>query len=133
MGYRGDKSAEGNNPENTPFLDIQYFEQKAQQGDADAQFNLGNVYASAHGVPLDHDEAQKWWQKAADQGHIDAQHNLLVLSKMRGKLSRNESHALPTLTKDGLTLETFTTEGLLGDVRMWKEDAAQQKRNTDEE
>lgn len=69
-------------------VDFRYFEQEAQKGDADAQFNLGNIYSSAHGVSLDYDEAQKWWEREAAQGHIDAQHNLLVLSEMRKALGK---------------------------------------------
>lgn len=69
-------------------VDFRYFEQEALKGDADAQFNLGNIHSSAHGVPLDYDEAQKWWERAAAQGHLDAQHNLLVLSEMRKALGK---------------------------------------------
>ncbi len=32
----------------------------AEQGDADAQFNLGVMYASGHGVPQDYAEALSW-------------------------------------------------------------------------
>lgn len=110
-------------------VDFKYFEQEALKGDADAQFNLGNIYSSAHGVPLDHDEAQKWWEMAAAQGHLDAQHNLLVLSKMREKLGHVD-HVLPTLTNGGLTLETFTTEEIIKDIRMWKEETVQYQNKT---
>ena len=61
--------------------DFKYFSKLANAGDADAQFNLGNCYASAHGTYLDHNKAEEWWKKAADQGHEDAQHNLTVLLK----------------------------------------------------
>ncbi len=42
--------------------------QKAQQGDAEAQTNLGWRYIRGDGVPQDDKEAVKWFQKAADQG-----------------------------------------------------------------
>ena len=48
----------------------------AEQGDAEAQFNLGTRYASGRGVPEDETEAVRWFRLAADQGHITAQLNL---------------------------------------------------------
>ena len=53
---------------------IDSLRQKAEQGDADAQFMLGYAYDFGKGVLQDHKEAVKWWQKAAEQGHADAQY-----------------------------------------------------------
>jgi TPR repeat protein len=50
--------------------------ERAQQGNAEAQFNLGICYANGEGVAKDWDEAVKWWRKAAEQGDADAQKNL---------------------------------------------------------
>jgi len=38
----------------------------ADQGNADAQYNLGNMYATGKGVPKDGSEAAKWFRRAAD-------------------------------------------------------------------
>ena len=46
---------------------------KAQQGDASAQCNLGNLYAGGHGVVRDFAAAAEWYRKAAEQGHADAE------------------------------------------------------------
>ena len=51
----------------------------AEAGDADAQYNLGELYRNGQGVEQDFKEALKWYQKAADQGHADAQLNLGVM------------------------------------------------------
>lgn len=51
---------------------------KAEQGDAEAQFQLGNKYRKGEGVRQDYEEAAKWFRKAADQGHAKAQNNLGV-------------------------------------------------------
>ena len=51
----------------------------ADQGDADAQFNLGNMYYSGEGVPESDAEAVKWYRKAADQGMAAAQNNLGIM------------------------------------------------------
>ena len=46
---------------------------KAEQGDAEAQYNLGFMYRFGDGVPEDHKEAVKSFRKAAEQGHAGAQ------------------------------------------------------------
>ena len=46
---------------------------QAEQGDADAQYNLGYRYATGIGVPQDRAEAARWLRLAADQGHIQAE------------------------------------------------------------
>ena len=45
----------------------------AQQGDADAQFELGRSYTIGRGVAEDDQEAVFWYRKAAEQGHVEAQ------------------------------------------------------------
>jgi TPR repeat protein len=49
---------------------------QAEQGHANAQFNLGLMYSNGEGVPEDDAEAVKWSRKAAEQGHANAQLNL---------------------------------------------------------
>ena len=48
----------------------------AEQGDAEAQYNLGVMYDQGYGVPQDYAEAMKWYRKAAEQGDAEAQHSL---------------------------------------------------------
>jgi TPR repeat protein len=48
----------------------------AEQGNAEAQFNLGSLYYQGWGVPQDYKEAVKWLRKAAEQGHIFSQTTL---------------------------------------------------------
>jgi TPR repeat protein len=48
----------------------------AKQGNADAQNNLGAVYANNKGTLKDAKQAVYWYQKAADQGYAKAQYNL---------------------------------------------------------
>ncbi len=45
----------------------------AKQGDAQAQYTLGKMYAKGEGVPQDQKESVKWYTKAAEQGHLEAQ------------------------------------------------------------
>lgn len=52
------------------------FEPLAQQGNPQAQFWMGWLYAQGHGVKQDWREAAKWFRLAAEQGHADAQFQL---------------------------------------------------------
>ena len=45
----------------------------AEQGNADAQYLLGNCYIGGLGVEKDKVEAVKWFSKAAAQGNVKAQ------------------------------------------------------------
>ena len=49
------------------------FIQKAEQGDAAAQYALGTKYKNGQGVEQNYQEALKWYTKSADQGFADAQ------------------------------------------------------------
>jgi TPR repeat protein len=51
----------------------------ADKGDADAAFNLGQAYRLGRGAAVDLAAAQKWLQKAAAAGHLDAQTTLGLL------------------------------------------------------
>jgi TPR repeat protein len=44
----------------------------ADQGDADAQFNLGRMYSLGQGVQQDGAEAVAWYRKSAAQNGLDA-------------------------------------------------------------
>ena len=55
---------------------IKEFKVAAEQGNVDAQYNLGLMYAKGKGVTQDYKEAVKWYLIAAEQGYAGAQHNL---------------------------------------------------------
>ena len=44
----------------------------AEQGLANAQYNLGRMYYLGTGVPEDYVQAYKWWNLAAAAGNADA-------------------------------------------------------------
>ncbi len=48
----------------------------AEQGDANAQYNVGLMNYHGRGVPQDDDQAIWWYRKAAEQGDARAQYNL---------------------------------------------------------
>ena len=67
----------------------------AEQGNADAQFKLGESYRRGLGVAADDEQAIVWYRKAAEQGHLVAQWALgtqsasVETAKWRGKAASN--------------------------------------------
>ena len=56
--------------------DVARLREFACQGDAEAQFYLGNCYYYGEVVKQDYSEAVKWYRQAAQQGLAEAQYNL---------------------------------------------------------
>ncbi|EFH23820.1 Sel1 repeat protein, partial [Neisseria polysaccharea ATCC 43768] len=56
--------------------DFQETLQAAEQGNAQAQLNLGWMYANGQGVRQDDAQATQWFRKSAEQGNAKAQFNL---------------------------------------------------------
>ena len=54
-------------PTTTTATSAESYRAAAEQGDADAQCNLGQCYAEGVGVDKDPAEAVKWFRKAAEQ------------------------------------------------------------------
>ena len=52
---------------------------EANQGNPDAQLQLGRLYYNGEGVRQDYAEAFKWFKLSADQGNADAQLGLGLL------------------------------------------------------
>ena len=55
---------------------LREWEPLAEQGDPNAQYNLGVMYQYGHGVSQDYKTAIKFYSLAAHQGHANAQNNL---------------------------------------------------------
>ena len=58
---------------------LKTFQSLAAQGNAEAQNNLGELFAKGQGTPQDYSQARQWYEKAAAQGHALAQNNLAEL------------------------------------------------------
>jgi len=61
------------------FSSCTHVRKAAEQGDADAQYDLALMYEKGEGLPQNYAEAFKWYRKAAEQGHTDAQIGLAHL------------------------------------------------------
>ncbi len=57
---------------------VKVWQNLAEQGDAQAQFNLGLMYHGGLGLPRDEAAAVVWYQKAAESGYYQAQIYLTV-------------------------------------------------------
>jgi TPR repeat protein len=55
---------------------VNWYHKAEEQGDADAQYNLGVMYHEGQGVSQDFRQAMNWYRKAAEQGNASAQNNL---------------------------------------------------------
>jgi TPR repeat protein len=54
-----------------------WFRKSADQGETDAQRDIGLIYQKGgYGVSLDYAEALRWYRTAAEQGHAGAQQNI---------------------------------------------------------
>src|SRR6185503_11457379 len=57
----------------------------ADRGDADAQYNIAQAYFLGRGVPQNSNLAEQWYQRAARQGHEEAQANYGLLLFQNGR------------------------------------------------
>lgn len=66
----------------------------AEQGDTDAQNDLGDKYYYGQGIDQNYPEAVKWYRKAAEQGNSDAQYNLGYMYQYGKGVIQNYSKAI---------------------------------------
>ncbi len=70
------------------------FRAAAEQGDAQAQYNLGEMYANGQGVPQDHAEAVQWYRAAGEQGLAEAQYKMGVAYETGQGIAQNDAEAI---------------------------------------
>ena len=78
---------------------MRMLEEAADQGEAQAQCNIGVSYHHSQGVPQNHSTATEWYRKAADQGHAMAQVHLGRLYALGVGVPKDSSQALRWLRK----------------------------------
>lgn len=74
---------------------VKEWRQPAINGNADAQFNMGQAYKLGRGVPADPKLAADWYLKAAKQGNLQAEDNYGVIMFQFG----DRQKAMPYLQK----------------------------------
>lgn len=67
----------------------------ADAGDAEAQYNIGWMYLNGYGLAINDSLALEWWQRAADQGHIDAIFSMAMLYSLgEGQVKKDMDRAI---------------------------------------
>src|SRR5205823_5356940 len=70
-----------------------WYQKAAEQGNANAQFNLGVCYAKGTGISKDAKQAVYWYWKAAEQGEVKSQMNLGVCYTNGTGVPKDDKHA----------------------------------------
>jgi TPR repeat protein len=60
---------------------VEWYRKAAEKGNAEAQYNLGEMYRVGRILPKDSAEAARWLKQAADQNHLEAQVRLLQIDE----------------------------------------------------
>ena len=81
------------NPGDASAVSIEALRARAERGDAEAQFMLGERYFLGKGVPQNEKEAAKWYHLAAEQGHAQAQYELGVMYDNGQGVPQNDKEA----------------------------------------
>jgi TPR repeat protein len=68
--------------------------ERAQSGDANAQFELGRAFEDGKGFPQDDDLAVEWFRKAAEQGNAKAQSSLGAMYSVGRGVARDKEEAV---------------------------------------
>ncbi len=67
----------------------------AEAGDAEAQYNIGWMYLNGYGLAINDSLALEWWQRAADQDHIDATFSMAMLYSLgEGQVKKDMNRAI---------------------------------------
>ena len=86
-------------------LDVATIEKQAIEGDVNSQYKFGTMYDSGSGVTRSRNDAEKWYTKAAENGHAEAQNSLgsgyqaeqkYTEARKWYELAANQNHALAT-------------------------------------
>ena len=64
---------------------VRLYRLSAEQGFAEAQYNLGVMYYNGQGVPQDYVSAHMWWNLSGSNGHKSAVKNRNIVEKKMTK------------------------------------------------
>ncbi len=80
---------------------MQGFRVHAEQGNAEAQLNLGQMYDLGMGVSKDKAEAVKWYRKVAEQGNAQGQYELGRMYDLGMGVPKDKAEAVRWYRKAG--------------------------------
>ena len=73
---------------------VKWYRLAADQGQANAQFNLGVMYHEGEGVPKDLVQAHVWWNISGASGDEEAKKNLAIVEKEMNSEQKAEAMKL---------------------------------------
>ena len=96
---------------------VKWYKKAAEQGDADAQYNLGVAYYKGERVIKNHTKAFELFKKAAEQGHASSQYNLGVAYKNGREVIKSYSNSyVYFLTAQALGAEQEGISSLIAEL-----------------
>ena len=66
---------------------------RAKQGDAEAEYDIGRMYAIGEVLNKNGQKAAKWYRKSGEQGHAKAQFNLGMMYRNGEAVEKDEQTA----------------------------------------
>ena len=90
----------GNNGKSQDYAEaVKWYRKAAEQGNTNAQNNLGVCYETGQGVTKNLKEAIRWYMKAAEQGNMNAQNNLGLCYKSGQGVTKDLKEAVKWFCK----------------------------------
>ncbi|MES1929906.1 Sel1 domain-containing protein [Salinisphaera dokdonensis CL-ES53] len=71
----------------------------ADNGNANAQYNMGVLYDEGYGVEQDYAKARRWYEKAAAQNYAKAEHNLGIMYQSGHGVEKDSALAAEWFTR----------------------------------
>jgi TPR repeat protein len=103
----------------------------ADQGEPNAQYNIGLMYDQGKGVPQDHVQAAAWYRKAGEQGHRVAQHNIGVMYANGQGVPQDSATAVAWYRKageQGLSSASTTSAACITKVKACRRTTCKRRR-----
>lgn len=72
---------------------VALYREGANEGSAESQYNLGQMYELGYGVPQDYKAAAEWYRKAGKQGYAKAFFNLGVMISLGRGVNKDDKKA----------------------------------------
>jgi len=85
----------------TETVALKWYLDLAEQGDADAQYNLAFMYETGFSVPKDNGKAARWYEPAAEKKHVLAQTRLGLMYLAGAGVKQSEIQAAKLLSAAG--------------------------------
>ncbi len=99
---------------------ISFFKRSAEQGNAYAQYSIGQMYRQGLGVTQNYKQAVSWYQKAAEQGNAYAQVNVGMMYDQGLGVTQDSKQAVSWYQKaaeQGITQAQYNLGMMYGNGR----------------